>query len=74
MPPNSVPITSVLVKVVKYELLEAAATSFADSSELDAATEAAGCSAAISRAKFGPEITTIRSVLIPASAITWLIR
>ena len=70
IPPNSVPITSVLVKVVKYELLEEEATCLADSKDSDAATDAAGCSAAISAARFGPETTTILEASMPASAIT----
>ena len=60
-PPSSQPTTSVFVYGRKYGGEQASCTHSARSSSVQAITVAVGCLRAISRARFGPETTTIRS-------------
>src|SRR5699024_3010279 len=74
-PPISQPTTSVLVYGRKYGAETACWTAIARCSSGHAMTVAAACSSAISRAKFGPDNTAMRSAEAPVhSAITSLIR
>ncbi len=74
-PPSSQPTTSVLVYGRKYGVWQAAWSRRATSSSVQATTAAAGCRAAISRARLGPVTTAIRSGgSLAVSAMTSLIR
>lgn len=59
-PPTSAPMTSALVYGRKYPVENARCSVTARPESLHAMTVAAGCSSAISLARFGPEITATR--------------
>ena len=60
-PPSSQPTMSGFVYGRKYGVWQAACSGSARSASAQAITVAAGCSSAISRARFGPESTATRS-------------
>ena len=74
-PPSSHPMTSGLVYGRKYGVWHACCSALARVSSVLATTVAAYWRWAISRARFGPEMTAIRSAPAPVTAaITSLIR
>ena len=74
-PPSSQPTTSGFVYGRKYGVWQAACSASARSASVQAMTVAAGCSSAISRARFGPDSTATRSGPAPVtSQMTSLIR
>ena len=74
-PPSSIPMTSSFVYGRNHGVTHDVATRSAVASSTQATTLAAGWRSAISRARFGPETTTIRwASTWPTSAMTSLIR
>ena len=74
-PPTSAPMTSALVYGRKYPVASARCRATARPESLQATTVAAGCSSAISLARFGPVTTATRDGSAPVTwTTTWLIR
>ena len=69
-PPTSAPMTSALVYGRKYPVVSARCSATARPESVHATTVAAGCSSAISLARFGPETTATRDGSAP---VTWTI-
>ena len=74
-PPTSAPMTSALVYGRKYPVDSARCSVTARPESAQATTVAAGCSSAISLARFGPVTTATRDGSAPVTCTTtWLIR